>query len=278
MLWEIMLNSDRDRADYMLLAAQALFDPILLATPSELTVRYLRCAYPKNKVNYDFFAGCAWADQWRLMNNNFNQKFSYDFDLLLSKTRPFRLLSKNLEKVLENREHSDEMVGLATEYVSKIHAALCDDLRSWEVDDLTAKVVILYTFLFLIILADLDGTEVQQFWKEKGFFGNLQHQQITGVFVDYPEIFRCGPILEMAKMATLQYQVGPTNRGVLHDGMHMVYAPYVTSILSNDEAFLKLAEACPFYRGRVQHLSEVRFTDIELPLKEYPNDQKLRNL
>jgi hypothetical protein len=41
LLWEIMLNTDRERADELLLAAQALFDPVLLATPTELTVRYL---------------------------------------------------------------------------------------------------------------------------------------------------------------------------------------------------------------------------------------------
>ncbi len=276
LLWEIMLNTDRERADTMLLAAQALFDPLLLATPTELTTRYLRHTYPENAVNYSFFTNVAWRDLWRAMTTDFTRTFSFDFDSLLAKTKPFRIISKNLGSVIEGRYHDDEIVILASTYVNDVHTTLCDDLRSRGVDDHIAKFVILYVFLLLLISADLDGSEAYEFWADKGFTEKLEPDQIIRVFTDFPEIFVCGPILEMAVMAALQYRSGSTNRGSLHDGMHMAYAPYVDAILSNDDAFLKLSAEHSFYRHRVLHLSEVQFSKVELPLADYPDDQRLR--
>lgn len=276
LLWEIMLSADRDRSDRMLLAAQALFDPLLLATPSELVVRYLRNAYPKNVVNYSFFSASRLGELWRPMTEDFSRKFSFDGHM--EKAGPYRALSKNFRAVIEGRAHGDEIVSLATEYVHGVYGALSEDLLSWGLDEVTAKFVILYVFLLLMIGADVDRAEVDDFWQSLGFAGPIAAEQPTKVFVDYPEIFVRGPLLEMANMASLQYRLGATNRGSLHDGMHMAYAPYVDAILSNDDAFLQLAAEHKFYRRKVHHLSTVQITKAELPLAHYPNDQKLRSL
>lgn len=278
LLWEIMLNSDSERADRMLLAAQALFDPILLASPTELTVRYLKHAYPQNTINYSYFADFTWANFWRPMTEDFGRTLSYKHEDILQKTEPFRAISKNLNYIIGGREHGTELIDLTTFYISSVYSAIQDDLETWKVDEVTAKFVILYVFLLLIVFADLDGEEAKTFWEEKGFTGNLEQEQITKVFVDYPEIFVCGPILEMATMSAFQYNSGGTNRGALHDGMHMVYAPYVHAILSNDAAFLELPKQKKFYRGKVVHLSDLEFFTRELQLSDYPDDQKSRNV
>jgi len=275
LLWEIMLNSDRQRADMMLMAAQALFDPILLGTPTELATRYLRSAYPRNVVNYDIRSGLSWAELWGRMTRDFRRTMLYDFAGLVRKSKPIRDISKNLTNVIEDTFHRSEFVDLARTFVAGAFNALSDDLRAWGLDDITAKFVILYTYLLLLIHADLDGTASRDFWIEKGFIGEMESAEATRVFLDYPEIFVRGPLLEMAVMAALQYQSGKTNRGAIYDGMHMVYAPYVAAILSNDRAFINLAETHPTYRTRVLHMSQVSITDVALELDDYPDDQKL---
>lgn len=54
-LWEIMLTSDRDQREYLYYVSQIIFNDRLLASPTDLLVRYMLCAYPKNAVNYSFF-------------------------------------------------------------------------------------------------------------------------------------------------------------------------------------------------------------------------------
>lgn len=275
LLWEIMLNSDREHADMMLMAAQALFDPILLGTPTELTTRYLRSAYPKNVVNYDIRSGLSWTGLWARMTRDFGRTMIYDFAGLVRKSKPIRDISKNLTCVIEDLSHPIEVVDLARTFVGAIFNAVSNDLSAWGLDDVTAKFVILYVYLLLLTHADLDGTASRDFWIEKGFIGDMECAEVTRVFIDYPEIFVRGPLLEMAVMAALQYQSGKTNRGAIYDGMHMVYAPYVAAILSNDRAFINLAETHPAYRTRVLHMSQVSITDVALKLDDYPDDQKL---
>lgn len=252
LFWEIMLSADADRADAMLMGAQALFDPLLLASPSDLAARYLRSAYPDNLINYSFFADAAWLERWRAMTGDYSRTFTFQGHL--EKARTFRIISKNLRCIVENRRHDDEMVRLATEFVAKVFWALEDDLARLPIEAVTAKLVILYVFLLLLLPADLEPSEARALWLEKGFTGELEHAQVTRVFLDYPEIFKCGPILEMANMAALQYATGVTNRGVLHDGMHMAYAPYVDIIVSTDAAFLELGAKHDFYQLKVRPL------------------------
>lgn len=276
LLWEIMLISDRDRADRMLLAAQALFDPVLLATPTELTVRFLHSAYPNNVVNYPITTDLDIGRIWRAMTDAFERTFDYDLANLIARTKSFRSMSKNLVAIIEGRSHEQEIVRLASEFVTTIYVSIAEDIEAWGMDEILAKFVILYAFILLMAYADLDSAAARQFWIEKGFDGPEEGWQVTRAFVDYPYMFRVGPILTMAGMAAQQYRNGPTNRGALFDGMHMVYSPYVDAIISNDRAFLDLANNHPYFRQRTLHISELDIRRVSLPLSDYPDDQKLR--
>ena len=254
LLWEIMLVGDRDRADRMLLAAQLLFDSVLLATPAELIVRFLETAYPKNTVNYSFFSELELAPTWSQMTTDWRTTFEYDLEALKAKTSPFRLISKNLNAVIEGQPCGIETVDLAAQFVAGIHLALREDLEHWGIEATTAKFVILYVFLLLLMGADLAHDEVNRFWTRLGYGAVLSQEQVTRVFIDFPEIFRYGPLLEMATMAALQFDTRRRDRGILHDGMHMIYAPYVNAILSSDPSFSVLSKDHPFYRGKVYHM------------------------
>lgn len=266
LLWEIMLNGDRQRADMMLMAAQALFDPVLLGSPTELAVRYLRSAYPQNVVNYEVNSALPMAELWAGMTSDFGRTFNYDVEELRRKSQPMRDIAKNLSAIIADKPQPSSNVDLARRFVTMTYGALSDDLLTWGLDEIIAKFVILYAYLLLLTSSDLDGSAARDFWREKGFVGSREGAQVTAVFRDYPEIFVRGPILEMAVMAALQYRSGKTNRGAIYDGMHMVYAPYVSAFLSNDAAFLALAESQPHYQARLFHMSQIKITGVEVKL------------
>jgi len=276
-LWEIMLVTDRDQADEMLLAAQALFDPVLLGTPTELTIRYLRSAYPQNVINYDIATSLSWASSWPAMTRELRRTFDYDVEQLRAKTAPIRQVSRNLKTVLEGEGHERDIVGLTAKFVSVIFGAIREDVALWKVDEITAKMVILYGFLLLLAGADLDEEPAREFWREKGFHGEDAHAEVMRMFTDYPDIFRQGPLITMAVMAVLQFKSGKTDRGALHDGMHMIYAPHVHAIISNDAAFLDLAESFPWMRAKVRHMSEINLRMVEVPLDDYPDALQTRD-
>lgn len=257
LLWEIMLVSDRDRADAMLMGAQALFDPVLLATPTEIVVRYLEEAYGRDDILYDVRSHLEWATLWPAMTNDLRRTFVYHPTELIAKTRPIRKISRNLGTIIAGRPHPDETVDITRTYVNLVYGALADDLKAQGVDEVTAKFVILYTFLVLLAQADLDGAAARDFWMRRGFVDKLEHAEVSRAFVDFPEIFEHGPILSMALMAAHQYRRGIANRGAIHDGFHVVYAPYVHGILSNDAAFLSLSEEHPFFATRLLHMSNI---------------------
>lgn len=276
-LWEIMLVSDHKLADEMLLAAQALFDPVLLGTPTELTIRYLRSAYPEDVINYDVVTSLSWASSWPAMTRELRRTFEYDVEQLRAKTAPIRQVSRNLKIVLESEGHERDMVGITAKFVSMIFGAIREDAELWKLDEVTAKMVILYGFLLLLAGADLDDEPAREFWQEKGFVGEDAHAEVTRMFTDYPEIFRQGPLVTMAVMAVLQYKSGKTNRGALHDGMHMIYAPHVHVILSNDAAFLDLAGTFPWMRAKLRHMSEINLRMVEVPLDDFPDALQTRD-
>ncbi len=276
LLWEIMLSTDRKRADRMLLAAQALFDPVLLGTPTELTTRYMRSAYPNNIVNYNICAGSPWAELWPAMTREYARTIEYSFSDLVQKTAALRSISKNLAIVLDGREHPNEIVVLTGVYVTTIYRSIREDLESWGVEETLAKFVILYGFLLLLMRVDLDGTPATNFWAESGFIGECANAEVTRLFIDYPELFLRGPLLSMATMAMRQHVAGGANRGALLDGMHMVYSPFVDAIISNDRAFLELANTDSYFRGKVRHICELDLQSIELDRESFAEELKMQ--
>ncbi len=251
----------------MLLAAQALFDPLMLATPTELASRYLLNAYPANFINYSIFTKSIPPALWREMTQDFVRTLSFNGHL--ERARFFRVVSRNLETVVEGKAHDDEIVRHAAEYVNLVHQVFASNARPpWGVHDQLAKFVILYVFLLFGIAADLGASEAGTL--------AIKSEDPIRIFTDYPKMFLLGPLAEMAAMAELQYRMGRRDRGVLLDGMHMAYAPYVDMILSNDEAFLELSAQHRFYRRKVFHLSKMQINRVPLKLADYPEAQNIR--
>ncbi len=79
-LWEIFASQDDTASDYLIFCAQQVFSKNILATPSEVIVRFLDHAYPKNRVNYNEFCSLPIANLWTKMSKDTSIKFEYDKD------------------------------------------------------------------------------------------------------------------------------------------------------------------------------------------------------
>ncbi len=263
-LWEIMLTSDDDASDHLLFIAQSLFYPSLLAAPSELVVRYLRYAYPKNKINYSFLSNLPITEIWQNMTKDDRITFVYDKNELRHKTSLYRKVSKNLSRILSGETGSgDEIVDTIAYTTNTIFECLKNDGWKLPANKTLNKFVIIYVILLLILCADFDSVEVRSFWESKGLADAPTNIWISYVFEHYPEIFWCGPVLEMANMACHQYEINRRDRGIILDGMHMIYAPYCDLIISGDAAFTSFRNQNRHYWGRLFHTSEIEIKFIK---------------
>lgn len=283
-LWEVFVSQDDDLSDALTLFAQQGFSRKLLATPSEIIVRFLTEAYPKNRCNYSEFCDLEMANIWRKMTDDPNIKFDYNKNDLIKKTQYLRALSKKVSQILkypetEVEDDNDVPYLSLARVVHTYYQALSDDLikpmrsgeayqlflldREEDVDyQLLDKLVILFVILFMILRMDIDYRIVDDFWKKHGFSDTDLKGKLIFFFERYPEIFRYGPFLQMALVSYYQIKKGGRNRGVLFDSYHAIYASYCNIIVTKDTGFQAL-QALPFFKKKLHFIEDGAFVADE---------------
>ena len=273
-LWEFMLTGDELDTERLLFVAQRLFCTELLATPTELIVRYLQHAYPNNRGNYSYLSKTPLAAVWRRMTENDRVTLVYDKDALRDRTTLLRAASKGLPKILGAapvEPISDEpIVTLLADTCNSVLYLLRQDGVELPSDDVVCRLVVVYVSLLLVLATDIDDDEFHRFRDEQGLADNVTVDGMLFYFTAFPRLFWQGPILEMAVMAAHQFVAGRRDRGILLDGMHMIYAPYCDFIMSADSGFVSVRESYPFYAGRVFSLSEAETVVVKVEASQEP--------
>ena len=261
-LWEIMLTSDDFNSDFLVFSAQNLFSKKLLATPTEIIIRYLKNAYPENKINYDIHTELELGYIWSKMTTDNSVKFEYDKTRLKEKTSLIRKISKNLPSIINGSvKESDSFLFDISKIVGVYYECSRDDgflPSSPEYDEeVLFKLVILFAMLFFVLRMDIDSRVIEKFWEGEGIASDNPTNMLIHLFESYPALFKIGPLLEMAVMAYNQVKRGNTNRGLLLDCYHMIYAPYVNWIVTGDMGFDNLKNLECHYRRKIIHVSEM---------------------
>jgi len=261
-LWEIMLTSDDFNSDFLMFSAQNLFSEKLLATPTELIIRYLMNAYPENKINYNIDTELEIGNIWSKMTSDNSVKFDYDKSQLKEKTSLIRKISKNLPSIISGTvNESDFFLFNISKVVRVYYECLRDDgflpSSSKFDEDVFFKLVILFAMLFFVLRMDFDSKVIERFWKSEGIAADDPTKILMYLFESYSELLKKGPLLEMAVMAYNQVMLGNTNRGLLLDCYHMIYAPYVNRIVTGDKGFDNLKKLEGQYSRKIIHVSEM---------------------
>lgn len=261
-LWEIMLTSDNLNSDFLVFSAQNLFSEKLLAAPTELIIRYLRNAYPENKVNYGIHTELDIGRIWSRMTTDNSVKFEYDKSKLKKKTSLIRKISNNLPSIIGGSVNKDnQFLYNISKVISVYYECLRDDgflsssLKYNE--EVLSKLVVLFALLFFVLRMDIDTNLIEEFWKDEEVPIDEPTKMLMHLFETYPELLKKGPLLEMAVMAYNQVMLGNTNRGLLLDCYHMIYAPYVNWIVTGDMGFDNLKKLESHYSGKIVHVSEM---------------------
>lgn len=262
-LWEIMLTDDN--SDFLVFSAQNLFNEKLLATPTEIIMRYLDFAYPANKINYPITTDLEIGNLWSKMTTDNSIKFIYDKEKLKDKTRLIRNISKNLSSILNNSVNpsADDFLKSTSKIVTVYYECLRDDgflpkAKGFD-EDILFKLVVLFVLILFILKLDIDSSVVDSFWKKENIDSSNPTNMLVYFFEKYPLILKKGPFLEMALMAYNQVKLGKTNRGLILDCYHMIYAPYVNWIVTGDEGFSNLKQVENRYERKIIHISELNF-------------------
>lgn len=260
-LWEIMLTNDDFQSDFLVYSAQNLFSEKLLATPTEIITRYIRNSYPENKVNYDIHTNLEIGALWSTMTTDNSIKFEYNKKHLKDKTSFIRKISKNLPSIINQSVSNDEPWLVNLSKVINVHyECLREDGFLPETSkydgEVLFKLVVLLKMLFFVFRMDFDSSVIERFWEDEGCDKNPTNM-LTHIDETYTELYRIGPLLEMAVMAYNQVNIGSTNRGLLLDCYHMIYAPYVDFIVTGDEGFDDLKKLDTRYSKKIIHVSEM---------------------
>lgn len=261
-LWEIMLTSDDFNSDFLVYSAQNLFSKKLLATPTEIIIRYLRNSYPENKINYDIHTDLELGRIWSKMTTDNSVKFKYDKTRLKEKTSLIRKISNNLPSIISGSvEENNSFLFNISKIVGVYYECFRDDgflpSSSGYDKEVLFKLVILFAMLFFLLRMDFDSRVIESFWEGEGVASDNPTKMLIHLFESYPALFKIGPLIEMAVMAYNQVKLGNTNRGLLLDCYHMIYAPYVNWIVTGDMGFDNLKNLERHYRGKIIHVSEM---------------------
>jgi len=267
-LWEVMLAGEK--SDYFVYFAQNIFSEKLLATPSELLTRYLLNDYLNNSVSYSIFTDAAIGDLWLKMASDSSIKFDYNHEDLITKTSFIRGISNKIHQIVQypDSKLTDKYHDHIANVIHTYYECLLEDGFFPELDDakynkkIFYKTFLLFTFGLLLFKFDIYNQPVDDFWKRIDFEGKNLTEKISAFFEKYPLIFKRGPLLEITMMAYHQLQLGRNNRGLILDSFHMVYAPYMDTIITADDDFIELKRLEKHYNKKLHHIEEMHLNVV----------------
>lgn len=271
-IWEMLLTKDEDLADKFIFYAQQIFSNNLLASPSEIIVRYLTSAYPENKNNYNTYSNSGLAKAWKKLVDDTTKNFIYDYDEIHGSAKYIREISKNINYLVKNgttNNKSEVLAGLK-KTIDTYYDVMKDDgffdekvAKNGFDEKIYHKIAILFVLLVIVLRSDIvRETDLKEFWRTSSIDENNPSDQLQYIFEKYGQIFYIGPIAEMTIMAYHQVHLDKPNRGLIFDCYHMLYAPYVNHILTADKGFYELADNIDHYNGRILYFPNMGLHEI----------------
>ena len=247
-VWEVLLNSNKQRKENLLYWAQFNCSPFLLRSPTEIFVDYASNGAPR-KDRYSFWlnreTNLEIGRVWKRIHRRIDRTIPVDLDQLKERTSGIRQFSKQLKAIVTSTAdkgrtgYEDDFFVRSMDTLSKRFPDL--SLDNDENRELTLLSIV-FAFFFLCIGMELDNSPIRRFWKETKIedpFDRLNH-----LLSACPHLFIRGPILESAKMA--ETQIGGPNaksRGLIHDSLHSVYCYYADHLISGDNHFSYLRDS-----------------------------------
>ncbi len=265
-LWEIMATKNEEEREALIFFAQHLFEDVLLPSPEELIVSYIAKGFPLVERGHALASAGDIAKTWKRICEVKQKTLVYSQEDHSKITQIIREFGSRFNEYyshtsLDPNKKSDG---------ASLQAAMLDQVRRFNVvgrdmlnEPESARIIGLTAFFILIILCGgggLDRKTVDSYWASVGI--TTPEERIEYAFTELKPLFIRGPILLMASMCAVQAGA-KSNRGMIFDCMHSVYAVYSDMFLSADNHFRELREHVLKQKGprlRIRMLDEVSFT------------------
>lgn len=272
-LWEVLLNSNEERRDYLIYWAQFNCASKLIKSPSEIIIEYIKqdCPIKDRKIFLDApYSNMEMAETWENIHGKIGRTIPVDVNELKERSNAIRQLSKSLKRIIndmcDDSHESDPFHSAMVVALEKLGRSLVLDKKTERI----YKITLIFIFFIICIGFELQNSVVRDFWNVKGIEDPFE--RLDFMIANYSVLMVRGPVLEMAMMAEAQLQMDNSkSRGLLHDCMHTIYCYYAHNVITSDTHFERLRDDVnhPVFEGIIttSQIQEV----WELAMKKLTN-------
>ena len=246
-LWEILLNSDEERRDYLIYWAQFNCSQHLVKSPTEIILDYLQanCPQKSRKIFFDApYTNQQIGKTWQNIHEKIDRTIPIDLDALKERSESIRGLSKKLKVILDEmctqEKSNDPFHKIMNKALKRLKWSKNLDLE----DERLFKISLILLFFIICIGFELENSAVRDYWGKYGVGDPLK--RLNRLIKKQPQILIRGPLLEMAKMAEVQIShKNSKSRGLIHDCFHTIYCYYSDNLITGDTHFQTLKDNNP---------------------------------
>lgn len=241
-LWEILLNSDEKRRDYLIYWAQFNCSENLLKSPTEIIINYLLqdCPHTDRKSFFDAPETQQKIGQtWKNVHKKIDRTIPVELEPLKERSEVVRQLSKKLKSIVNDMCANGKLD-------DPFHQAMQTALKNLNFpenkeNERILKISLIFLFFIVGIGLELENKIIRDYWEKLNI--NDPFDRLDYLIQNYPKILIRGPILEMAKMAEVQITSdNGQSRGLIHDCFHAIYCYYVNNFITGDAHFRVLRD------------------------------------
>jgi hypothetical protein len=264
-LWEILLSSDDMNKEKIIFGCQHLFSEKMLASPSELILKYIDngcCNIKPDKIYTESLLGNTWHD----VNTDNRRTFIYDKNELKRGVKHINRLSKHIDKIVYNKISDENEELFLIQRVIEHYITLTVHAKDNE-SIVFAKLVFIFIFYILCIGLDIDNSAVNKYWNDRNI--NDAVDKLEYLINNYRSLFVEGPFIDMALIAYSQVKKNDHNRGLYFDCMHGIYLPYVDIFITCDSDFNKV-KGLDKYKNKIYLFDNLFMSERLRKLKRNP--------
>ena len=251
-LWEVLLNSDKKRRDYLIYWAQFNCASKLIKSPSEIIIEYIKLGCPENdRKNFlnTPYSNLVLSTTWESIHKRIDRTIPINVVELKEKTQPIRQFSKSLKTIIDDMCNDSFTTNKNDPFHIAMEKALNNLEHSLTIEkkvERTYKIALIFLFFIICIGLELQNNVVRDFWDEQNI--DDPFERLDFIIENHPVLMLRGPVLEMAMMAETQLLMANSrSRGLLHDCMHAIYCYYADNLITSDTHFESLRDNVNHY-------------------------------
>jgi hypothetical protein len=268
-LWEMMLIKDFKDYDAALYMISTLFNKVLLKSAAEVVIDYINGVSFSN--SYCLETNSSIRKAWKRACDDKSFSFNIIGSNLVNITEEVKKCSKYMPSICdfndtENDEITNDYALMSKDMINYYYKKTFTDEAPKMIQQLR-KISMFVLFFNICCCLDITSDKIDEFWERENKKDIIQRFEY--ILQKYTNVISHGPLWNIANAIYTQcLDTRKSGRGIMLDGLHSVYLPFVDIFITADEHFKILRDSVTQeYREKLYHKI---FHISELKLVEYP--------